>query len=95
MAAQSTTIGADASPKAQGENTNCHTNGNAQSPSNSAPFPVAIIGMSCRFGGDATSPSKLWDICAAGKDCWTPIPAERFDAKSLYDAKKEKPGRVG
>jgi Beta-ketoacyl synthase, N-terminal domain len=107
MAFWSTAAGADASPKTEGGNINGHTNGhtdghingngngNAQSSSSSASSPVAIIGMSCRFGGDATSPSKLWDLCAAGKDCWTPIPLERFDAKSLYDRNKWKTGRVG
>ena len=105
MAVRSTPAGPDGSLKAQGKNTNGYTNGhtnghtngndNAQPSFNSTSFQVAIIGMSCRFGGDVTSPSKLWDLCAAGKDCWTPIPAERFDAKSLFDKNKEKLGRVG
>ncbi|KAH6660300.1 polyketide synthase [Truncatella angustata] len=55
--------------------------------------PIAIVGMSCKFGGEATSPSKLWDLCMAGKDAWTPIPKERFDAASLYDKRKGKLGR--
>ncbi|KAI8630635.1 hypothetical protein F5Y19DRAFT_483957 [Xylariaceae sp. FL1651] len=46
--------------------------------------PIVIIGMSCKFGGDATSPSKLWDLCAAGKDGWSPIPDTRFSIKSMY-----------
>ena len=109
MAFQHAATGADASPKNEGENSNGYTNGytnghtnghtngndNTQSSSSSTSFPVAIVGMSCRFGGDATSPSKLWDLCAAGKDCWTPTPPERFDVKSLYDKQKEKVGRVG
>lgn len=78
------------------DNSNQHgaSNGQTQSFTNNSSFPVAIIGMSCRFAGDATSPSKLWDLCVNGKDSWSPIPPERFDGKSHYDKKKGKLGRV-
>ncbi|KAK1988400.1 type I polyketide synthase [Colletotrichum cereale] len=55
--------------------------------------PIAIVGMACRFAGDVTSPTKLWDLCAEGRDCWSPIPKERFDAGSLHHADRERPGR--
>ncbi|KAI5866390.1 hypothetical protein GGS23DRAFT_556890 [Durotheca rogersii] len=55
--------------------------------------PIAIVGMACRFPGGASNPSKLWDLCAAGKDGWSPIPSDRFDVKSLYDANSEAIGR--
>lgn len=56
--------------------------------------PIAIIGISCRFPGDASSPSKLWDLCASGRSVWSPIPHERFDVQSWYDADPEKVGRT-
>ena len=56
--------------------------------------PIAIVGIACRFPGDATSPSKLWDLCAAGRHGWSAIPKDRFDAKSLYDPDSETIGRV-
>lgn len=31
------------------------------------PGPVAIVGLACRFPGDATSPSKFWDLLKNGK----------------------------
>jgi acyl transferase domain-containing protein len=75
-----------------------HSNGNgAPHPapaSAQAEFPIAIVGMSCRFAGDATSPSKLWDLCVAGKDSWSPIPKERFDIKAWYHENPQKAGRV-
>ncbi|OTB00237.1 hypothetical protein M426DRAFT_15697 [Hypoxylon sp. CI-4A] len=55
--------------------------------------PIAIVGMACRFPGDATSPSKLWDLCAEGRDGWSEIPQDRYDVKSLYDADPERVGR--
>ncbi|KAH8655375.1 type I polyketide synthase [Xylariales sp. PMI_506] len=54
----------------------------SEQPSIAAARPVAIIGMSCRFSGDVTSPCKLWDLCASGKDGWSPIPSERFETKA-------------
>lgn len=56
--------------------------------------PIAIVGMSCRFAGEATSPSKLWDLCKSAGDAWTPIPHERFDSTGLYDKRKATRGHV-
>lgn len=56
--------------------------------------PIAIIGMACRLPGGASSPSKLWDFCAAGRSGWSKIPPDRFDVKSLYDAEQGRRGRV-
>jgi acyl transferase domain-containing protein len=60
----------------------------------SSSVPIAIVGMACRFGGDATSSAKLWDLCAAGKDSWSPIPAENFDAKCPYHPSQQKASSV-
>ncbi|KAI1081410.1 putative polyketide synthase [Whalleya microplaca] len=48
--------------------------------------PIAIIGSSCRFAGDATSPSKLWELLCEPRDVRRPIPEERFSAKGFYHA---------
>ena len=42
-------------------------------------IPIAVIGMSCRFAGDATDPQKLWRMCAEGRSGWSKIPADRFN----------------
>lgn len=46
--------------------------------------PIAIIGMSCRFGGDASSPEKLWDMLAEGRSAWSEIPKSRYGHKGQY-----------
>lgn len=45
--------------------------------------PVAIIGMGCRFPGEADSPDRFWQLLEQGVDAITPIPRERWDV-SLY-----------
>lgn len=60
-----------------------------------ASIPIAIVGMACRFPGNVTSPSQLWELCAEGRDGWQPIPESRFDVKSLYHKNYARAGRVG
>ncbi|KAM0795830.1 thiolase-like protein [Usnea florida] len=52
--------------------------------------PVAIVGIGCRFPGDATSPSKLWNLYVTGRDGCSAIPKDRFNVKSLYDVDGER-----
>lgn len=54
------------------------------------PMPIAIIGMSCRFPGDSTSPEKLWTFCAEGRSAWSVIPEQRFNRKAFYHPQSEK-----
>lgn len=46
--------------------------------------PIAIIGSGCRFAGQATSPSKLWQVLADPPDLSREVPASRFNAKAFY-----------
>ena len=57
-------------------------------------MPIAIIGMACRFPGDATSPEKLWELCANARSAWSPIPSSRFNQAAWYHPDKEHLGTV-
>ncbi|MFJ8495968.1 beta-ketoacyl synthase N-terminal-like domain-containing protein, partial [Streptomyces sp. NPDC094038] len=55
--------------------------------------PIAIIGMSCRFPGDVSSPEELWQLVLGGADAMTAFPPGRgWDAGKLYDPDGDRPG---
>lgn len=58
------------------------------------PIPLAIIGMSCKFAGDATDPEKLWKMCAEGRTAWSRIPTSRFNVDGLYHPNGQKADTV-
>ncbi|CAG8887928.1 unnamed protein product [Penicillium egyptiacum] len=45
--------------------------------------PIAVVGMSCRFPGDASSPSKFWDMLKNGKDAYSPA-STRWNSDAFY-----------
>ena len=47
-------------------------------------MPIAIVGMSCKFPGDATSPEALWKLCEEGRSAWSEIPRDRFNSNAFY-----------
>lgn len=46
--------------------------------------PVAIVGFSFRFGGEASSTEAFWDMITNGRCAVSPIPEDRFNAASFY-----------
>jgi len=56
--------------------------------------PIAIIGLGGRFPGEATDPSKLWDLCFQGDDAWTEVPSSRFNHKAFYHPDVSRNGAV-
>ncbi|PVH97742.1 hypothetical protein DM02DRAFT_684379 [Periconia macrospinosa] len=56
------------------------------------PIPIAIIGIGCRFSGEATSPSKYWQLLSSRKSTWSPIPSSRWNSSAFYDANPDQQG---
>jgi len=56
--------------------------------------PIAIIGIGCRFPGDANCPEDVWHLLQDGTDAITEIPVNRFDVDALYDPRPAIPGKV-
>ena len=56
--------------------------------------PIAIIGMSCRFPGNANDPEAFWSLLKDGVDAVTEVPADRWDADAFYDPDPDTPGKM-
>ncbi|KUJ11670.1 putative polyketide synthase [Mollisia scopiformis] len=54
-------------------------------PRNAAQSKLAIVGMSCRLPGGASSTEKFWELLEKGLDVSRQVPADRFDIETHYD----------
>ncbi|NJK64218.1 MAG: SDR family NAD(P)-dependent oxidoreductase, partial [Synechococcaceae cyanobacterium SM2_3_1] len=55
--------------------------------------PIAVVGMACRFPGDATTPEAFWEKLRQSYDAISEIPAERWDVDAYYDPDPTIPGK--
>ena len=57
---------------------------------------IAVIGIGCRFPGNANSPMAFWEILRNGVDAITDIPADRQQLMQVYDPNptKRPAGRI-
>ena len=46
--------------------------------------PIAIIGIGCRFPGDANDPETFWDVLSRGVDAVSEIPQTRWNVREHY-----------
>ena len=56
--------------------------------------PIAIVGMGCRFPGNASSPFKLWELLITKKNSIRTVPKERWDERRFYSSNSSKPGKM-
>jgi acyl transferase domain-containing protein/acyl carrier protein len=56
--------------------------------------PIAIVGIGCRLPGGVHDAASFWTLLASGVDAVTEVPADRWDAASLYDPDPLAPGKV-
>ena len=56
--------------------------------------PIAIIGMGCRFPGDANDPASTWRLLRDGVDAISEVPPDRWDIDAFYDPDPDKPGKM-
>jgi acyl transferase domain-containing protein/NADP-dependent 3-hydroxy acid dehydrogenase YdfG len=48
--------------------------------------PIAVVGMSCRFPGIASSIEGYWQLLSQGTHVLSDIPPERFDVAKFFDS---------
>lgn len=56
--------------------------------------PIAIVGMSCRFPGDATSPEAFWNLLEQKTDAITEVPEDRWSIDDYYNSDPNVPGKM-
>nr|VFK54053.1 MAG: myxalamid-type polyketide synthase MxaB [Candidatus Kentron sp. TUN] len=56
--------------------------------------PVAIIGMGCRFPGDAENLQAFWNMLCEGRDGVVEVPPDRWDPRRFYDPDPNKPAKT-
>ncbi|KAI8939049.1 hypothetical protein NX059_004887 [Plenodomus lindquistii] len=54
--------------------------------------PIAIIGMSCRFPGNVSTPDEFWELLARGRTGFSTIPTSRFSQERFFHPN---PGKSG
>ncbi|GAB7351697.1 hypothetical protein MBLNU459_g2290t2 [Dothideomycetes sp. NU459] len=57
-----------------------------------APMPIAIVGMSCRLPGDVSTLESFWELLSKARSGWSEIPKERFNVDAYHHPNPEKKG---
>jgi len=55
--------------------------------------PIAIVGIGCRFPGDADTPDAFWRFLESGTDGVTEVPKDRWDADACFDPDPDAVGK--
>jgi len=55
-------------------------------------MPIAVVGIACRFPGDATNPDKLWELISKGGNAHGTWPKDRFNVDAFYHPNPERYG---
>jgi acyl transferase domain-containing protein len=53
---------------------------------------IAVIGLSCRFPGDAKSPDEFFEMLVNARSAWTEVPKDRFDINSYWHPSHDRHG---
>ncbi len=56
--------------------------------------PIALVGIGCRFPGDADTPEAFWQLLRNGVDTARPLPADRWKFEDYYDPTPNTPGKM-
>ncbi len=62
--------------------------------SQSTTEPIAIVGIGCRFPGDAHSLEDFWRLLKEGRLAISEVSADRWDINSYYDPDPDAPGKM-
>lgn len=69
--------------------------GEALIPEDDAVVPIAIVGMGCRFPGDARDTESLLGMLKKGGDAWSEFPSERLNIGGFHHPSGQRQGSIG
>src|SRR5580658_5544231 len=77
----------------------CHGDGDVPAPSSVETVPglhepIAVVGIGCRFPGQANDPETFWRLLESGVDAVREIPGDRWDLRAFHDPDPSKPGKI-
>lgn len=55
---------------------------------------IAIVGMGCRFPGEANAPASYWELLINGVDAISEVPEDRWNLRAHFNEDKTKPGKT-
>ena len=56
--------------------------------------PIAIVGIGCKFPGDANSPNEFWDALKEGRNGVIDVPNDRWKLETYYDPNPDTAGKI-
>ncbi|NEO53118.1 MAG: SDR family NAD(P)-dependent oxidoreductase [Okeania sp. SIO3B5] len=56
--------------------------------------PIAIVGVGCRFPGNANDSASFWNLLHEGIDAVGEVPSGRWDVDAYYDPNPDTPGKT-
>ncbi|KIW12217.1 hypothetical protein PV08_09493 [Exophiala spinifera] len=59
-------------------------------PSQPTDVPIAIIGLSCRLPGEASTPASFWESLLKARSEYSKVPPERWETGAFYDPLKKR-----
>ncbi|EKV05364.1 Polyketide synthase, putative [Penicillium digitatum PHI26] len=58
------------------------------------PEPIAVIGMGCRFSGQASSIDGFWDMLLRGRTGHCKVPSSRYEPSGWHHPSHDRKGAV-
>ncbi|KAE8356045.1 hypothetical protein BDV28DRAFT_7151 [Aspergillus coremiiformis] len=58
------------------------------------PEPIAVIGMGCRFSGEASSVEGFWNMLSLGRTGHGRVPSTRYEASAWHHPSHERKGAI-
>ena len=55
---------------------------------------IAVVGIGCRFPGEADTPESFWHMLLSATDAVTEVPPDRWNVEEWYDPRAGMPGKI-